>query len=81
MSHSLDHSLGVGRFSGWGTIDAIGIAEGIMLFWYKRILELIDMVNGVFSISCLFRNVEDGFHWIFTCVSGPVVCNLRENLW
>ena len=48
-----------------------------MLFRDKRILELIEMVNGVFSISYLFRNVEDGFQWIFTGVYGPVV---TENL-
>ena len=73
-------SLRDGRFSDWGTTDATGTARGILLFWDKRILELNEMVNGVFSVSCLFRNVEDGFQWIFAGIYGPVVANLRENL-
>ena len=74
-------SLGAGRFSYWGTVDAMGTTGGILLFWDKRILEVIETVSGVFSVSCLFKNVEDGFHWIFTGVYGPVVANLKENLW
>ena len=46
MSHGLACSLRVGRFSKWGTVDAIGTVGGLMLFWDKRILELIGMVNG-----------------------------------
>ena len=61
MTLRMARSLGAGRFSDWGTVDAIRITGGILLFWDKRILELIDMVNGVFSVSCLFRNVEDDF--------------------
>ena len=38
------------------------------------------MVIGAFSISGLFRNVEDGFQWIFTSVYSPVVGNIREPL-
>ena len=36
---------------------------------------------GLFSISCLFRNCEDGFQWIFLGVYGPILnCN-REAFW
>ena len=59
MSHNLAPSLWVGRFLEWGIVDTIGIVRGIMLFWDMRIMELIGLVNGVFSISCLFKNVED----------------------
>ena len=52
-----------------------------MLFWDKRILEVIETVSGVFFVSCFFINVEDGFQWIFTGVYGLVVANLKENLW
>ena len=51
------------------------------MFWDKRILEVIETVSEVFSVSCLFRNVEDGFQWIFIGVFGPLVANLKENLW
>ena len=54
-------SLGVGRNSQWGAVDACGAAGGILLFCDFRVLVLVDMVVGVFSISCRFRNCEDGF--------------------
>ena len=81
MTLRMARSLGAGRFSDWGTLDATGIAGGILLFWDKRIVEVIETVSGVFSVSCLLKNVKDGFQWIFTGVYGPVVANLKENLW
>ena len=51
------------------------------MFWDKRVLEVIETMRGVSSVSCLFRNVEDGFQWIFTGVYGLVLANLKENLW
>ena len=81
MTLRMDRSLGAGRFANWGTVDASGSAGCILLFWDKRNLEVIETVNGVFSVSCLFRNVEDGFQWIFTSVYGPVLSNLKEDLW
>ena len=39
------------------------------------------MVVGLLSISCNFRNCEDGFQWTFSGVYGPVLnCN-REPFW
>ena len=34
---------------------------------------------GQFSISCRFKNCEDGFMWIFTGVYGPTVKRCRES--
>ena len=51
MSFSLARSLGARRTSDWGSVDAVGTVGGILVFWDKRILELIEMVNGVFSFS------------------------------
>ena len=59
-------------------------AEGgwlILLFWDRRVLDLMDMEIGVFSISCRFRNCEDGFMWTFSGVYGPVLNSLREVFW
>ena len=81
MTLRMAHSLGAGRFSDWGTVDASGSTGGILLFWDKRNLEVIETVRGVFSVSCSFRNVEDGFQWIFTGVYGLVLANLKEDLW
>ena len=81
MTLRMARSLGVGRFTDWGIVDASGSARGILLFWDKRNEEVIETLSGVFSVSCLFRNVEDYFQWIFTGVYGPVLANLKEYLW
>ena len=55
MLRSLVRSLGVERFLEWGA------AGGIVVFWDNMVLELVDLENEVFSISCHFKNCEDGF--------------------
>ena len=81
MNMQLARSLGVGRFSEWVAVDASGSAGGILLIWDKRILEVNETVCGSFTASCSFRNVEDGFHWIFTGVYGPGLSSLKEEMW
>ncbi|RVW42952.1 hypothetical protein CK203_076318 [Vitis vinifera] len=68
MSLGVVRSLGVGRFLEWGALDARGAAGGVVVFWDKRVLELMGMEVGLFSISCRFKNVEDGFRWTFSGV-------------
>ena len=81
MNRQMARSLGAGRFSEWVFVDATGSAGGILLMWDKRIVEASETVCGIFTASCSFRNVEDGFRWIFTGVYGPVLPNLKEDLW
>ena len=38
-----------------------GVEGGILLFWAKRKLDLGEVETSLFSITCLFKNVEDGF--------------------
>ena len=75
MSRGLVRSLGVGRFLEWGVVDSRGATDGIVVFWDNRVLELVDLEKGVFSISCHFKNCEDGFilrKWSVSGVSwGP----------
>ncbi|RVW44884.1 hypothetical protein CK203_109634 [Vitis vinifera] len=73
MSQGVIHSLGVGRFLGWGAVNARGAAGGMVVFWDKRVLELVGLEVGIFSISCRFKNCEDGFMWFFTRVYGPTM--------
>ena len=42
MTTSVARSLGVGRLSDWRALNAEGSAGGILLFWDKRIMELVD---------------------------------------
>ena len=51
MSCSLVRSLGVCRFLEWGALDSRGMAGGVLVFWDTRVLELIEMEIGNFSVS------------------------------
>ena len=81
ISRGIVHSLGVGRFLGWGAMSARGAAGGVVVFWDKRVLELMGMEVGLFSVSCRFKNCEDGFLWTFTGVYGPTIKRHRELFW
>ena len=74
-------SLGSGRFLDWKALDAFGLAGGILICWDKRSLEILEWEEGQFSISCKFRNVENGVVWVFTGVYGPFTIEERECLW
>ncbi|RVW36583.1 LINE-1 retrotransposable element ORF2 protein [Vitis vinifera] len=81
ISRGIVHSLGVGKFLGWGAMSARGAAGGVVVFWDNRVLELIGMEVGLFSVSCRFKNCEDGFLWTFTGVYGPTMKWYRELFW
>ena len=81
ISMGIIRSLGVGRFLEWGAIDSRGVAGGIVVFWDNRVLELVDLQKGLFSISCTFKSCEDGFIWTFTGVYGPTLRRKRESFW
>ena len=52
-----------------------------MIYWDKRLLDILDWEEGQFSLSCRFRNVEDEVVWVFTGVYGPFTKVERECLW
>ena len=81
MSLKMVKSLGTGRFTDWGVVDAGGASRGILIFWDNKVLELLELERGVFTISGRFRNVEDGFVWVFTGVYGPVLLREKEEFW
>ena len=56
MSRSLIRSLRVKRFLKWGAVDSKGVGDGIVVLWDNKVLKLVDLQKGVFSISCLFKN-------------------------
>ena len=81
MTAAVARSLGVGRIYDWRALNAEGSAGGILLFWDKKIMELVDSETGLFSISCLFKMVEGGVLWMFSGVYGLVERNLKEIFW
>ena len=66
MTEGIVRSLGTSRFLGWEALDAMGSTGGVLVVWDKRSLDLLDKEMGSFSVSCRFRNVENGFVWVFS---------------
>ena len=72
-------SLGVGRYLEWGALNSRGAPRRVVVvFWDNRVLQLVEMEVGNYSVSCRFKNCEDGFCWIFSRVYGPTVKVERE---
>ena len=81
MSKGVVRSLGSGRFLDWRALDAEGAAGGILICWDKRSLDILDWEEGHFTLSCRFRNVDNGVVWVFTGVYGPFTNVERDGLW
>ena len=60
MTTGLVRSPGVGRHLDWMAVDSRGAAGGILVFGDNRLVELVDLEEEVFSISCRFKNCVDG---------------------
>ena len=81
MNFDMVRSLGVGRFLDWTAMNAEGSAGGILMFWDKRRMSRLETMVGSYSVSCLFKMVDDGFLWAFTGVYGPVEKYYKETFW
>ena len=81
LSSTDARSFGVGRLAEWRAVEVEGSARGIIVFWDTRKLELVEAEIDQFSVTCMFKNVEDGFQWAFTGVCGPVKRCKRELFW
>jgi hypothetical protein len=49
----------------WCCLDSRGASGGVLLMWYRRVVEKINEFVGGYSMAITFRNVEDhlGFCW------------------
>ena len=81
MFDRIVRSLGIGRNLGWVSLDARGSASGMLVMWDKRVLEGLKAEVGSFSISCSFKNCEEGFVWVFSGLYGPCNGKERRELW
>ena len=61
------------KMSGMGGFEFKGCGGGVVVFGDNRVLQLEEMEVGNYSVSCRFKNVEDGFCWAFSGVYGPSV--------
>ncbi|KAK9278428.1 hypothetical protein L1049_027993 [Liquidambar formosana] len=81
MSKDIIRDLWAGNFVNWVELGAQGTARGVFIMWDNRVLSKVDEGIGVFSTSCVFKNIDDGFQWIFIGVYGPNDDNLRVSCW
>ena len=81
MSDSIARSLGSRRFLDWKAANAEGALGGIFICWDRRSLNILDWEEGQFTLSCRFRNVENGAIWVFTGVYDPFSKVERDALW
>ena len=59
MATGLVRSLGLGRHVDRRVVNSRGATGDIMVFWDNRMVELVDLEEGVFSISRRFKNCVD----------------------
>ncbi|GFZ13043.1 signal peptide peptidase [Actinidia rufa] len=78
---SVIRSLWGGRWVKWECLRAEGTAGGILMMWDSRALTCLEYLAGSHSISCLFKNGEDGKTWAFARVYGPQSRGDRWGLW
>ena len=51
------------------------------MFWDNRVVELLEVEEGMFTVSCQFKNSVDGLRWVFTGVYGSVCRRDKEVFW
>ncbi|WKA01533.1 hypothetical protein VitviT2T_019813 [Vitis vinifera] len=73
MSRMIVRSLGVGRCLNWKVLNSRGVSGGVLVFWDKRVLQLLEAEMRTFSVSCRFKSCEDDFCWHFSWVYGPTL--------
>ena len=71
----------VGRHVDWVCYNSMRALGGIILMWDTRVVEKLEDVVGLFSVSCKFRGVSSGFIWGFSGVYGPNRGVERRLLW
>lgn len=81
MSDRIVRSLWGGRFVEWIALDVDGSSGGILIMWDNRWVSKVDAQVGRFSVSCILALVEDGVHWVFSGVYGPMEDGERHLLW
>ncbi|GFZ15713.1 P-loop containing nucleoside triphosphate hydrolases superfamily protein [Actinidia rufa] len=81
VDRTIVRSLWGGRLVKWECLRADGSAGGILMMWDSSLVICLDFLVGVHSISCLFKNVEDGYICAFAGVYGPHNRCDRLRLW
>ena len=51
--------------------NAEGASGGILILWDSRVLQLVDVKESRYSLSCKFWNIKDNFMWIYLGFTDP----------
>jgi exonuclease III len=81
ISRALVRRVWGGSHVKWCSLEAVGASGGILILWDSRVMEMEDSCIGSYSLSVLFRNVEDGVSLVFYGVYGPNDDSSRRILW
>ena len=65
----------------WAVLDADQTTGGVLIMWDRRVLEKLEVLVGLFSVSIQWKGVEDGFIWACSGVYGPNDNNMRSYMW
>jgi hypothetical protein len=65
----------------WVALDATNTAGGILLMWDTRVMQKVDVMVGLFSVSCYWHGLADGFNWVCSGVYGPQSEESRQQCW
>ena len=62
-------------------LDANQTAGGVLIMWDMRVLEKLEVLVGLFSMSVRWKCVKDGFIWACLGLYGPNGNNMRGYMW
>ncbi|KAL4601768.1 hypothetical protein ACB092_10G005900 [Castanea dentata] len=81
MSRSLVGSLWNFPYLDWVALDADYTSGGILVMWDRRVLEKVEDMMWLYSVSIRWWRVVEGFEWACSRVYGPNEDSLRSLLW
>jgi exonuclease III len=81
MDGRVIHSIWGNRFVGWEVLNAVNTASGVLLLWDKRVVDQVNSKVGIFSVSCRWKSLLNGFEWVGTGLCGPNRDDSRSELW
>ena len=81
MNRQLVCSLWGCPYVDWAVLEAERTAGGILLMWDKKVLEKVEVMVGIYSVSVKWQVVGDGFIWACSGVYGSNENTVRGHMW
>ena len=75
------HNIWENRFVGWEVLNAVNTAGGVLLLWDKREVDQVNSKVCIFSMSCRWKSLLNGFEWVGTGLYGLNRDDSRSELW